>query len=34
VLEGTATDGTTVIGVVGRFPRGGRYVIVTVCKVT
>ncbi len=34
VLEGTATDGTTLVGVVGRFAGGARYLIVTVYKVT
>lgn len=34
VLEGTATDGTTLVSVVGRFPGGDRYLIITVYKVT
>jgi len=34
VLEGTATDGTTLVGVVGRFPGGDRCLIVTVYKVS
>ena len=34
MLEGAATDGTTSVGVVGRFLGGGRYLIVTVYKVT
>jgi len=32
VLEGKATDGRTVVGVVGRF-AGDRYLIITVYKV-
>jgi hypothetical protein len=34
VLEGAATDGTTLVGVVGRFLGGGQYLIVTVYRVT
>ena len=34
VLEGTATDGTSLVGVVGRFPRGDRFLIVTAYKVS
>ena len=34
VLEGTATDGTSLVGVVGRFPRDDRFPIVTVYKAT
>jgi hypothetical protein len=33
VLQGTAADGTTLVGVVGRFPGGDRYLIVTVYRV-
>ncbi|MBI3696892.1 MAG: DUF4258 domain-containing protein [Acidobacteria bacterium] len=33
VLEGTATDSATLVGVVGRFLASGRYLIVTVYKV-
>jgi uncharacterized protein DUF4258 len=34
LLKGTATDGATSIGVVGRFHGADRYLIVTVYKVT
>ncbi len=34
VLEGTAIDGRSLLGVVGRFAGGARYLIVTVYKVT
>ena len=34
VLEGTAADHATLVGVVGRFPSGDRYLIVTVYKFT
>ena len=34
LLEGTATDGATVVGVVGRFLGSDRYLIVTVYKIT
>jgi hypothetical protein len=34
VLHGTAQDGRTVVGVVGRFVSTGRYLIVTVYKVS
>ena len=33
VLEGTATDGATSVGVVGRFVGSNRYLIVTVYKI-
>jgi uncharacterized protein DUF4258 len=33
VLEGTATDGATLVGVVGRFLASGRYLIVTVYRI-
>ena len=33
VLEGTATDGATPVGVVGRFVGSHRYLIVTVYKI-
>ena len=33
VLEGTATDGVTLVGVVGRF-ASDRYLLVTVYKIT
>jgi len=34
VLKGTAMDGATLVGVVGRFLGADRYLIVTVYKVT
>lgn len=34
VLEGSANDGATLVGVVGRFPNSDRYLIVTVYKVS
>lgn len=34
VVIGTATDLQTSVGVVGRFPSSGRYLIVTVYEVT
>jgi hypothetical protein len=33
VVQGTAKDGSTLVGVVGRFPSGDRYLIITVYKV-
>lgn len=33
LIEGTATDGATAVGVVGRFLGSGRYLIVTVYKI-
>ena len=33
LLEGSAMDGATVVGVVGRFPSSDRYLIVTVYKI-
>ncbi len=33
ILEGTATDGATLVGVMGRFLDGERYLIVTVYRV-
>ena len=33
VLEGAATDGATLVGVVGRFLGGDRFLIVTIYKV-
>jgi len=33
LIEGTAKDGLTLVGVVGRFPNPNRYLIVTVCRV-
>ena len=33
VLQGTATDGSTVVGVVGRFTSSERYLIITVYTV-
>ena len=30
VIEGTAADGTTPVGVVGRFTGSGRYLIITI----
>ncbi|MGD9894143.1 MAG: DUF4258 domain-containing protein [Dehalococcoidia bacterium] len=32
-LQGTATDGVTVVGVVGRLTEAGRYLIITVYEV-
>lgn len=34
VIEGTATDGKSLVGVVGRFPSSDRFLIVTVYKIT
>jgi len=34
VVEGTAVDGETPVGVVGRFVRTGRYLIITVYEIT
>lgn len=34
VIEGMAADGTTPVGVVGRFTEGGRYLVITVYAVT
>ena len=33
-LEGTAADGATLVGVVGRFPSSDRYLIVTVYRIS
>jgi hypothetical protein len=33
VLQGAARDGSTLVGVVGRFPGDDRYLIITVYKV-
>lgn len=34
VIEGTAVDGETPVGVVGRFVTTGRYLIITVYEIT
>ena len=34
IVEGTAVDGTTPVGVVGRFVATGRYLIITVYEIT
>ena len=34
VVEGTAVDGETPVGVVGRFVMTGRYLIITVYEIT
>jgi len=34
VVEGTAADGTTPVGVVGRFTNNDRYLIITVYEIT
>ncbi len=34
VIEGSATDGETVVGVVGRFTNTDRYLIITVYEIT
>lgn len=34
VIEGVATDGTSRIGMVGRFSSGERYLIITVYEIT
>lgn len=34
VVEGTAADGLTPVGVVGRFTRSDRYLIITVYEIT
>ena len=33
VIEGTAMDGATLVGAVGRFSRSDRYLIVTVYRI-
>lgn len=33
VVEGVAADGTTPVGVVGRFTSSGRYLIITVYEI-
>ena len=34
VIQGTAADGVTPVGVVGRFTEGGRYLVITIYTIT